>query len=92
MAKKWPGLVASVFAKIEHSLNGAKWRGKLPFDQDIEWTVCGIVFELGDCYVYHLNVSFLSEKTELIVLNYRAARIRALGRQLTDPKEAVKGK
>ena len=22
MAKKWPGLVASVFAKIEHSLNG----------------------------------------------------------------------
>lgn len=92
MAKKWPGLVASVFAKIEHSLNGVKWRGKLPFDQDIEWTVCGIVFELGDCYFYHLNVSFLSEKTELIVLNYRAARIRALGRQLTDPKEAVKGK
>ena len=43
MAKKWPGLVASVFAKIEHSLNGAKWRAKLPFDQDIEWTVCGIV-------------------------------------------------
>lgn len=43
-------------------------------------------------YFYHLNVSFLSEKTELIVLNYRAARIRALGRQLTDPKEAVKGK
>ena len=39
-----------------------------------------------------MNVSFLSDKTELVVLNYRAARIRALGRQLTDPKEAVKGK
>ena len=80
MAKKWPGLVASVFAKTEHSLNGAKWRGKLSFDQDIEWTICGIVFELCDCYFYHVNVSLLSEKAELIVLNYHAARIRTLGR------------
>lgn len=73
----WPVLVASVFAKIEQSLNGAKWRGKLPFDQDIEWTVCSIVFELCDC-VHHVHGSFLSEKAELIVLNYRVARIRAL--------------
>ena len=80
MAKKWPGLVASVFAKTEHSLKGAKWRGKLPFDQDIEWTICGIVFELCDCYFDHVNLSLLSEKAELIVLNYRAARIRALSR------------
>ena len=63
--QKWPVLVASVFAKIEQSLNGAKWRGNLPFDQDI------------DC-VHHVHGSFLSEKAELIVLNYRVARIRAL--------------
>jgi len=49
------------------------------------------VFKLCDCYFYHVNVSCPSEKTELIVLNYSAARIRALGRKLTDPKEAVKG-
>lgn len=76
---EWPGLVASVFAKIEHSLNGAKWRGKLPFDQNIKWTVCGIVFELCDCYFHHMNVSYLMEKAELTVLNYCAARTRALG-------------
>ena len=79
MAKKWPGLVASVVAKIEHSLNGTKGRRKLPFDEDIEWTVCVIVFKLCDCYFYHVNVSCLIEKAELIVLNYSAARIRALG-------------
>ena len=69
-----------VMAKIEQRLNGAKWRGKLPFDQDIKGTVGGIVFELCDCYFYHVNDSFLSEKAELIILNYCAARSRALGR------------
>jgi len=52
----------------------------VPFDQDIEWMVCGIVFKLCDSYFYHVNVTFLSEKAELIISNYCAARICALGR------------
>lgn len=61
MAKKWPGVVAAVFAIVEQSLNGAKWRWKLSFDQDIEWRACGIVVELRDCCLYHVNDFFLSE-------------------------------